>query len=117
MISKKNGQKIIRCGRFPKIMAGDAYQKWEKAAVQEMQYKRINWTGDYPVELHCFFYRRTRRAFDYGNMVESVQDMLIKAGVILEDDFKHVIPVISGMAIDKDHPPGVCFDHPGHKDL
>jgi len=29
VISKKNGQKIIRCGRFPKIMAGDAFINWE----------------------------------------------------------------------------------------
>lgn len=104
VISKKNGQKIIRCGKFPRIKAGDAYLKWEKQAVQELQFKRINWTGDYPIELHMFFYRKTRRAFDYSNMVESIQDMLIKAGVILEDNFLHVIPVVSGMSIDKDHP-------------
>jgi Holliday junction resolvase RusA-like endonuclease len=105
VISKKNGQKIIRCGKFPRIMAGDAYVKWEKQAIQELQFKRTPaWTGYLPCELHCFFYRKTKRAFDYSNMIESIQDMLVKAAILPEDDFLRVIPVIEGMDIDKVHP-------------
>ena len=105
VISKKNGQKIIQCGRFKKIMPGDAYLKWEKQAIQELQFKRTPaWAGSLPCELHCFFYRKTRRAFDFSNMVESIQDMLVKAAILPEDNFLCVVPVIEGMDIDKDHP-------------
>ncbi len=100
VISKKNSKRCFG----GKAVSSKAHMKWEKQAMAEMQYKRVKWTGDYPVELHVFFYRKTRRIFDYSNLLESVQDMMVKAGIIFDDDFKHVIPVISGMAIDKDHP-------------
>ena len=110
VISKKNGQKIIRCGKFPKIMAGDAYLKWEKQAIQELQFKRTPaWDGPLPCELHMFFYRKTKRSFDVENMISSIQDMLIKAGVIEDDSVNHIIPVFKGWSIDKNHP-RVCVE-------
>jgi len=62
------------------------------------------WQGKYPVKLHCFFYRKTKQKFDYSNMVESIQDTLVKAGILEDDSYRHVVPVVDGMAIDKEHP-------------
>lgn len=68
-------------------------------------YKRQEkWPGQYPVYLHCFFYRKTKALFDYSNMVESIQDILVKAEILEDDSYRHVIPIVSGMAIDKEHP-------------
>lgn len=102
-ISKKNGQKIIRCGKFPKIMPGDAFVNWEQFALSHLM-NQPSWQGAYPVRLHCFFYRQTKQKFDFSNMLESVQDTLVKAGTLEDDSYRHVIPVIDGMSIDKEHP-------------
>lgn len=100
VISKKNSRRCFG----NKAIASKAFLKYEKEMLQEIKYRRHKWLGQYPVELRCFFYRKTKQKFDYSNMIESVQDILVKAGVIEDDSYRHVIPVVDGMAIDRDHP-------------
>jgi Holliday junction resolvase RusA-like endonuclease len=100
VVSKKNSRRCFG----GKAVASKAFLAYEKTCLQELQYMRKKWEGTYPVELHCFFYRKTKQKFDYSNLVESIQDILVKAGVIEDDSYRHVIPVVGGMEIDKDHP-------------
>lgn len=115
VIAKKNSERIGRFKKagkwFQNIRPSAAYERWEKAALQELLLKRVQpWPGPYPVELQLTFYRKTRQPFDLSNMIEGVQDVLQKAGVIAEDNMLHVVPVIDrikqpmGWAVDKDHP-------------
>lgn len=109
VISKKNGQRIFhkrvfgRRKKVPFIMPSEAYLNWEEYAVVQL-IKQPIWLGEYPVKLHCFFYRKTKQKFDYSNMVESVQDAIVKAGTITDDSYRHLLPVVDGMDIDKDNP-------------
>ena len=110
-IAKKNSQRIVRLGRRAAIRPSKAYDAWEKAALMELVMQRIPaWQGSLPVELRLFFFRQTRAKFDLSNMVEGVQDVLQKAGVLADDAMTHVVPVIDrrpsgyGWAIDKENP-------------
>jgi Holliday junction resolvase RusA-like endonuclease len=108
--AKKNSQRVIRLGRRASIRTSKAYEAWEKTALAHLLYIRPELVKAYPVELHLFFYRETKRKFDLSNMIEGVQDVLQKAGVLVDDSMNHVIPVITrksegyGWAVDKGQP-------------
>jgi hypothetical protein len=105
VISKKNGKKIVKCGKFPKLIPSDAHAAWHKTAMDEFMYKRQQpWPGGYPVEMECVFYRKTKGKFDFSNMIESIQDLLVDAEIIRDDDFTSVYPVKPEVRFDKDHP-------------
>ena len=100
VISKKNSRRCFG----NKAVGSKAFLKYEKEMLQELQYRRYKWLGSYPIDLHCFFYRKTKRSFDFSNLLESVQDILVKAQVIEDDSYLHVWPVIDGYGFDKEHP-------------
>ncbi len=47
----------------------------------------------FPLYVYFQFIRRTRGRWDFNNMTELVQDMMVMAGWIPDDDEKHLIPV------------------------
>lgn len=59
---------------------------------------------NYPVKIEFFFYRRTKRVFDYINMAQGPLDLLVDVGIIPDDSVRYVIPVFTGWAVDKQNP-------------
>lgn len=47
----------------------------------------------HPFVIEFTFYRTTKRKFDFNNMTQAVQDMMVKAGWIEDDDIAHLLPV------------------------
>lgn len=45
---------------------------------------------DYPVTVKCLFYMPTRRVCDLTNMLESADDVMVKAGILKDDNYKIV---------------------------
>jgi len=99
-VSKKNSKRICR-GR---LIASKAFLEYEKSCLQELMFRRLKWSGNYPVEMYCQFYRKGMNLFDFSNMIESCQDILVKAGVIENDSFRHVIPCRPSFFLDKQYP-------------
>lgn len=94
-IVKKNGKRIVRRGKFPKLIDGDAFQRWEAAALTQAAFIR-KWDGPYPIYAHYGIYMPDRRKFDLTNMVEGINDVMQEAGIIRDDDFKSLIPIFHG---------------------
>lgn len=114
-VAKKNSQRVVRFGKGKNarysIRPSKAYDAWEKEALQNLMIEGTEpYKGPYPAEMRIFFYRKTLAKFDLSNMLEGTQDVLQKAGVILDDSMKHIIPVIDkrgsryGWDIDRDCP-------------
>lgn len=106
-IVKKNSQRVVRFGNHSSIRPSKAYDQYQKAALPAVgAHRRVELI--YPVYAHYFFYRRDKRKFDLSNMCEGLNDMMQKANLIDDDDFKHLIPVFHseycGIEIDKKHP-------------
>ena len=60
---------------------------------------------DYPVNVKCLFFMKTRRKVDLTNLLESVDDVLVYYGIVTDDNYK----VIAGhdgsrVMVDKDNP-------------
>ena len=49
-------------------------------------------------------YRKTRRRFDYINIVQNLLDCMVKVGILPDDDSNHVIPAFEPYGVDKENP-------------
>lgn len=63
-------------------------QEYEKEASKILKWK--DEPIDYPVEVKCLYYMPTRRRVDLTNLLEATDDVLVKCGV-LEDDNSKII--------------------------
>lgn len=103
-VSKKNSQQIRRRGRAgtPFISQSDDYKNYER---QAMTLIRIGMPGiqpiDYPVTVSAIFYRSSRRRIDLTNLLEAIDDVLVRAG-ILEDDCCTIIVSHDGSRVRYD---------------
>lgn len=91
---KKNSQQIIFNSRThkPMIIQSEKYREFEKICGIYMRpvAKELGKPIDYPINLKCTFYFGDRRKRDTINMLEAVQDILVKYK-ILEDDNYNIV--------------------------
>jgi len=104
-ISKKNSQQILvnkATGR-PFIMPSKKFKEYEKAAMYFMP--KLDKPIDYRVNVICLFYMPTRRKCDLTNMLEAIDDIMVKAGVLADDNYS-IIESHDGSRVfyDKDNP-------------
>lgn len=104
--SKKNSQQICinrKTGRRF-VRQSDQYNDFETAASYYLQPKPKK-PIDYPVTVKCTFWMPTRRKVDKSNLEAAVHDILVKYG-ILEDDNRDVLASTDGSRVyyDKTNP-------------
>ena len=88
-VTKKNSQKIIMIAGRPSIAPSSQFKNYEKTAMFFLL-KRPNQPIDYPVHIRCTYFMPTRRHVDLTNLLEATDDVLVKAGVI-EDDNRNIV--------------------------
>ena len=105
--SKKNSMNIIthpRTGR-PMIVQGKAYREYEKDAVEQIKVAHKCYHIDFPCNIKATFYRPTKVRVDLVNLLNALDDILVKAGVIEDDNWKIVVSHDgSRILFDKDNP-------------
>lgn len=105
-VTKKNHGRIVMCGRYPKLLPSEAYERYTKAAMPFLKVIRSTvGTIDYPINLKCVFYLDKRRKGDLAGYLQAIQDVLVEAG-ILEDDNRNIVASVDGSAVlyDKENP-------------
>ena len=68
-------------------MPSKKYKEYEKAA---LWYIPKNIFINYPVNVKCLFYMSTRRKCDLTNLLEAIDDVMVKAGLLADDNFSIV---------------------------
>jgi Holliday junction resolvase RusA-like endonuclease len=106
-ITKKNHQEIMHSSKTgkPFVMPSRQYRDYEAAAVWHCKAAWVRVPIEDPVEVKCLFYMPTRRRVDLTNLLESIDDVLVRAGV-LKDDHSGIIVSHDGSRVlyDKDNP-------------
>lgn len=99
--TKKNSQQIIIAGGRPMIIPSKSYKEFEEAALWYIERIGI----DYPVNVKAHFYMKTKRRVDLTNLLEALDDVLVKGGLLLDDNYK-IIASHDGSRVffDKDNP-------------
>ena len=104
-ISKKNSQQILinrETGR-PFIMPSKQYKQYERDSLWFIP--KLTKPIDYAVNVKCLFYMPTKRKCDLTNLLEAVDDIMVKAGLLSDDNFT-IIESHDGSRIlyDKENP-------------
>lgn len=105
--TKKNNQEILYkyAGgkRIPFISQSKTYKQYEKDAGWFLT--KPTTPIDYPVNIKCIFYRQTFVRCDLTNLLEAIDDILVKYGVIADDNF-NIIAAHDGsrVYVDKEKP-------------
>lgn len=100
--TKKNSQKIIYCKGRPLIVPSTQFMQYEKDCAY---FVPRNKNIDYPVNIRCHFYMKTRRKCDLTNLLEAIDDVLVNYKVIADDNYS----IVAGhdgsrVFVDKDNP-------------
>ena len=109
-VSKKNSMQIIRIGGQPRIIPSKNYREYEKAAVKILKetWQAGPWMTDpitETVNVSMVFYMPTHRRVDLVNLQEAALDVMVKAG-ILQDDNSTIVASMDGSEVryDKENP-------------
>lgn len=106
-VTKKNSMRIVRNRKTGKrrIMPSQQSMDYEAEALWHCKRARVQRPIDEPVEVKCLFYMPTRRRVDLTNLLESIDDVMVRAGV-LKDDHSGIIVSHDGSRVlyDKDNP-------------
>jgi Holliday junction resolvase RusA-like endonuclease len=103
-VSKKNHGQIITVNGRPRIIPSKPYRDYEKLFLPQIP-DRCKRNIELPHTLKCEYYMETRRKVDLGNLLNATCDLLVKAGV-LRDDNSSIIFSHDGSRVyyDKDNP-------------
>lgn len=101
--SKKNHSRLINVHGRPMLIPSKPYVEFEKACKPYMP--TINEPINYPINVKCLFYMKTRRKVDISNLISAISDVLVKYKVI-EDDNRNIIASYDGSLVfyDKEYP-------------
>lgn len=100
------GRRCPVCHKFEnqRVRQGSAYGEYAEKAVWQL-HPRPEKPIDYPVNVRCMFYMATKRIVDGLNLQAAVDDILVDAG-ILEDDNSRIVVGHDGSRVlyDKEDP-------------
>ena len=88
-VTKKNSGQIItnpRTGR-PFLVPSPQYRQFEKDSLPYFyRVKAEVGVVNYPVNIQCTFYMQKRIKVDLSNLLNAVDDAMVKSGLILDDN-------------------------------
>jgi Holliday junction resolvase RusA-like endonuclease len=101
-ITKKNHQQIVRVNGRPMVIPSKQYKQYEKDC--SVFLPRIE-TINEAVNVKAVYYMQTRRRVDLCNLHEALCDVLVRYGVV-EDDNSKIIASMDGSRVeyDKENP-------------
>jgi len=105
--SKKNSRRHVIAGGRVLNIPSKAYAAWH----EEMSWRLAAGKPAAPIErarIALTFYPRTRRLFDISNKVESVLDLLVDCGYLVDDNYRAVPELRAAFGeVDRERPRAV----------
>ncbi len=102
--SKKNSRNLfVRNGRIVNIPS-KIHAAWERQALVSLQ-TQYRGQFDGPVSVTCEFYNKDKRLRDIDNQQSAVLDLLVKSGLLKDDNYLNVVELHGYFkGIDKENP-------------
>ena len=98
-VTKKNHGQIIMLKGRPIMLPSKPYVEYEKKCKQYIP--KLDKPIDYPINLKVTYYMETRRKCDLTNLLQATCDILVKYG-ILEDDNYSIVASFDGSKAEYD---------------
>lgn len=102
-VTKKNHSQVVMIKGRPIVLPSKPYQEYEKKCLEYMP--PLKEPIDYPINLECHFYKGTHRKCDITNLLQAVCDILVRYGVIVDDNYS-IVASVDGTIVnyDKENP-------------
>lgn len=88
-ITKKNSQRIITLKGRPAVIPSKQFKRYEKEALEQLP--QVEEPLNKPLTISCLYYMQTRRRVDLTNLLEATDDILVRAGIIADDNCKIIV--------------------------
>ena len=100
--TKKNHQQIFkRKGGGHFVAPSPQYRQYEQDAMWYLRPTGIN----FPVNVKCLFYMGTRRKVDLTNLLEAIDDIMVKRTTLVDDNSSIIVAHDGSRVLyDKEHP-------------
>lgn len=102
-VTKKNHNAVVMVHGRPMVLPSKPYREYEKACKEYIP--KIEEPINYPINVKCLFYMKTRRKVDISNLISAISDILTKYGTI-SDDNRNIVVSYDGSRVyyDKENP-------------
>ena len=109
LYSSKNSKRIVKFGNKMALISSKQYMSSVKPIEQQLVLNRVNWFrmiegSPKPLKIVFKIYRKTHRKFDYVNIIQGLQDLIVKCGWIEDDNADELLPVFLEYEVDKNNP-------------
>lgn len=85
--TKKNSGQIVMRGKYPVLLPSKQYLAFEKECLPYLNHvKQAAGIINYPVNIECLFFTETKRKIDLTNLLNAIDDAMVKSGLILDDN-------------------------------
>ena len=114
LYSSKNSKRIVKFGNRPALIPSKQYLASVKPIEQQLVLNRASWFrmtngSSRPLRIVFKIYRKTHRRFDYVNIIQGLQDLMVKCGWLADDNADEIIPVFEPYEVDHKNPRVVIF--------
>lgn len=100
-VTKKNSMQIVGNGKRPKLIPSAQYRRYERDAGWFLKPLAIA----EPVNIRAIYFMPARRKVDITNLESALMDVLVKYGVITDDNCRVVVSTDgSRVMYDKENP-------------
>lgn len=100
---KKNARQLfVRNGRIVNVPS-KRHTEWEQSALVQLK-TSVKGQAEGKVTIAYQFFVKDNRRRDLDNMIASVNDVLVKAGLLEDDDWQHLAIGGADAEIDKKNP-------------
>lgn len=83
--TKKNSQRLVRAGLRTIPIYSQAYEQYRADFLRQVTGSKKR-SIDFPVNVQCVYYMRTKRRVDLVNLLEATNDLLVDAEVLQDDN-------------------------------
>lgn len=109
--SKKNSKIITKNKRVISSKLVQYYEKWATPLLKEQLpiWQEMIQNKPLPLKVSFYFYRDSKRKWDFVNIIQIIADLMQKEGYLIDDDTKNFIPLYAGEEVANKKEAGVII--------
>lgn len=109
--SKKNSKIITKSKRVISSKLVQYYERWATPLLKQQlpTWQEMIQNKPLPLKVSFYFYRDSKRKWDFVNIVQVIADLMQKEGYLIDDDTKNFIPLYKGEEVTTKKEAGVII--------
>lgn len=109
--SKKNSKIITKSKRVISSKLVQYYERWCSPILKQQlpTWQKMIQNKPLPLKVSFYFFRDSKRKWDFVNIVQVIADLMQKEGYLVDDDTKNFIPLYAGEEVTTKKEAGVII--------